>query len=517
MGSSPKVMHSGKLQARKTSFLSILFDSVVIVMSFSVSLFLRRQFPNYLMEPWKFLLLLPYVVLLRTLVMSFFEHYRISSLSLQLHDIWSLFIHNVIPSVFFLLFRLFSPIRMLRIPFSMILTEYFFTVCGMIIVRYLVLKLGKEKRLLSSAQRRKQAVILTSSTGDLKGLDLEDISARHFLEVTGILTGDAMEWNTDYSGIRILGGFRLFEELAMSNDRLQVAVIFGWIEADSRWDLMRISHKWGIDLRRYTEDRILEIGLVDLFSRNPDDFSTVPEEITEYLDGKTIAVRGSESIISQSMALGRSEAEGNPVLLASEFSSSTEVLERLSPEIYIDLKCQSLVNRGYIDENLYRSFFNELTDMDGNFENFPFLQRYIAVVPIPRKSCPGIDKATSVSKNISILFTEGVLQNVPGSLPLDTFALWDTPQSIAGFIFRVCNLSRYGHRLFYACSEHARRIEDLIPFSKFPTLQTGVKEAIDSPTASVRTQLFSRPLKATSFYGLYTLGQEIHRSGDPHI
>ena len=148
-------MHKGKLYARKTNFLIILLDSTIVVLSFCLSLLLRKQFPRYLMEPWQFLLLLPYVVLIRTLILSFFEHYRTSLHTLQLQDIWSLFIHNLIPSSVFVIFRLLSPVRMLRIPFSMILTEYFFTLCGMIVIRFIFLRLSKRKRPSDTARRKK--------------------------------------------------------------------------------------------------------------------------------------------------------------------------------------------------------------------------------------------------------------------------------------------------------------------------------------------------------------------------
>lgn len=204
--------------------LVVVADVISILVSITLALLIRAQFRGFMVTELTIFIISPWLLLLRILGHVFFGHYSISPATLRPTDIADLMLHNIPVSVLLIVLRVGTPVQMLHFPFSVIGMEYVFSSFAFVTTRLLFNRLASDRS--SPAIGHRLRVILWAEPVELleSGM-LEMLRQRKDIILRGILTPNAIRWDTELRGVRIEGDERALPELLSADDTISSVCI----------------------------------------------------------------------------------------------------------------------------------------------------------------------------------------------------------------------------------------------------------------------------------------------------
>ena len=221
-------MNSQQKQFKRTRVYVLVLDCILIFLSVLSSWTIRSKLPSFFFNIERLYVIIPYVICIRIIINSFFEHYSLSFFNLNVRDIRAVFWHNILPSLIFAVIRLASPIAFIKMSFSMIFSEYVITVTGMVLIRLLISSQSSRRTKASSAGKTRSAVIVGNLSTIAKEINLEILEEKCNLSIYAILTQNTIDWNTDFKGIRVFGGYDTMGSLVSESQHISVVLICGY-------------------------------------------------------------------------------------------------------------------------------------------------------------------------------------------------------------------------------------------------------------------------------------------------
>lgn len=202
-----------------------VMDLAISAASLGLALAIRANFQAFLVGTTEIALFAPFIVIARPATMYLFEHYSYSPSIWHSRDVLSIFAHNTAPTAILLLLRVISPIPALRLPFSVILMEYAFSVSLMVLAR--AARAGVIHKPGAHSQYRPR-IALYGEIQDIRSSGILDALLESGAAiVVAILTPNPLHWDTDVAGIRVLGDERALHHALQSDDSLSTIVIVG--------------------------------------------------------------------------------------------------------------------------------------------------------------------------------------------------------------------------------------------------------------------------------------------------
>ena len=199
--------------------LMMIADLITVTISLSLAYFVRAQFSFFLMDTQDLFRILPWIIGLRLGTNFFFEHYSNSLIRLDTRDLNTLLRHCLVPTIFMLFVRYFTPFQILKMPISMIGLEYSFSVLGFVssrlIMQNLFLKQAKIK-----ASYHVRILIYGEVQHIIEKLNLDAMMVKYQCEIIGILTSNAMHWQKEVQHVRILGDESFLPEILTADNQI---------------------------------------------------------------------------------------------------------------------------------------------------------------------------------------------------------------------------------------------------------------------------------------------------------
>jgi FlaA1/EpsC-like NDP-sugar epimerase len=197
-----------------------LIDLIVFALSLFAAYLIRFEgaIPGEFMG--QIAVLLPYIVIARSVSFQAFSVYKIVWRYISIHDIWRI-LKGILPvTALLVLARYFAPERlaMLRIPISVISLEFLLVIlgaAGVRIVRRVSLEIQKREDLTRWRNGASKRILLIGA-GDAGNMVAKELSQRTDLgmEVEGFVDDDSTKFNAVIQGVRVLGNTAQIPEIA---------------------------------------------------------------------------------------------------------------------------------------------------------------------------------------------------------------------------------------------------------------------------------------------------------------
>ncbi len=470
----------------------IIIDALVISVSLISAFIIRSRFSFFLFSDLQLTLTLPYVILLRILTNIFFEHYSKSSMNYHVSDIISLYFHHAIPSIVFLFIRFASPLLMFKMPISMIFAEYFFTVTWMVLTR-LFYQSHYKKKYQSNSRRQYQSFLLLNEITEKMNNNIDNIINRYNLEIIGILAPSHLLWNTDFRGIRIMGGYDLLKDVVKCYSGNIYVIIDDRIPFHKRYKLYSDCYEIGLSILYYREHDILFPTDSLLTNKNHNIVDLLSQEIISEFADTSFFIRGDRTALGD-IFIKRSIKEN---ILKPE-NILKEKQDNKTNSVILDLRFndKSYTNELYEDDLFY--LINKMIpDRD---TEIPLLILF-PVAFILKKGIHLDIFEYIASSNISILFIEtihGVWKNEDINGPFI-----DYPEIIISTIYKLFHiLKTKKNGIYYFRSTEAINIEELYKIHKTFVFGKSIDENYKSEEKN-KIDLILR-LLPTVYNGLYS-------------
>lgn len=497
---------------KRTRSLVIFGDILLIVVSIFIAWLIRSRFSFFLYKLENFLMSLPYVLLLRILANVLFEHYSLSFRNLYLSDLTGIFRSNLIPSAVFLAIRFLSPDERLRLPISMIFTEYLMTSTGMGLIR-LVLHHAATRGGSRPFGERKALLV-----GDIEEIQSRvepaALGRRYRMTIEGILTRNRMHWNTEHRGIRVLGGLETLKTALDAVDLGAVLVCDGYLRFDERIDLLASCAERDRPVFLLRDGALRPVHLQDIARRMPPDVLPVPEPILNAMRGRSMLLIGRESAVCRplqaaaergGMRVGTASAAGMPPAKTAggeRWDYAIDLTAAVWSESHPGLACP----------------------LEAVKEKQAMLARFLgggggrgsvllSVAPVPAADGGPIEEARHLPG--AVLLTGGIvpaLAQVPASV-FESWDFWEQPEEVAGFVFKALALAGSENATFFCRSAHAmapREMKRLARLGWFPwSIGAGAdaeERGGEEPPADPAPPFW----KPTEYYGLFIAEERTH-------
>jgi len=294
-------------------------DLIVFALSLFAAYFIRFEgaIPGEFIR--QIAVLLPYVIIARSISFQAFSVYKIVWRYISIHDVRRI-LKGILPvTALLILARYFAPQRltMLRIPISVITLEFLLILLGtsgIRMVRRITMEIAQRESL---TRRRNGAVkrVLLIGAGDAGNMVAKELSQRTDLgmEVEGFVDDDPKKFNAVIQGIRVLGSTAQIPEIArrMKIDEAIITIV----NASSREirRIVELCESAGVNkvkivpgLFEMLDDRvkitkIREVNIDDLLGRNVVDIETHHPDVEKHYRGKRILVTGAGGSIGSEL------------------------------------------------------------------------------------------------------------------------------------------------------------------------------------------------------------------------
>jgi len=324
--------------------MQILIDISIFCLAYLMSFFIRFEGLPSGSSLKQMLVLLPFVVLARTLCFALFSVYLIIWRFISVHDISTILKAVLAPTMIMIIGRLVLPdsLTLFRVPISIISMEFMFIMIGTLGVRILwrlyteELKRGRLKDKASSVQHTKALLIGAGMAGNMVARELiqrTDLG----VDIVGFIDDDPKQRRKQVQGIRVLGNTA--EIPAISRKLGAQEAIITIVNASSK-EILRISDLcteaslkvrivpglFELLDRRITITKVREINIEDLLGRSAIQLEKDIDQVSGVYRGKRILVTGAGGSIGselcrQLMAMGPREL----VLLDKDENSIFEI------------------------------------------------------------------------------------------------------------------------------------------------------------------------------------------------
>lgn len=203
----------------RSSKIAFLLDAVAVTLSLSIAIGVRLQFKGFFFVLSTTTALFPITLLLRILSLFLFDSYAMSFTTFLNKDLQRIILINLLPSFLLLILRLVSPIVNLRMPISIIIIEYIATTLGFILVRTFL-----HSRLVArtKAVGHRKKILLWGEVADIREsiAKMRESSELNRQDLIGILSPNALYWQTEHFGLRVYGNETILKELVAADDRM---------------------------------------------------------------------------------------------------------------------------------------------------------------------------------------------------------------------------------------------------------------------------------------------------------
>ena len=295
-----------------------LIDLIVFALSLFAAYYIRFEgaIPGEFIR--QIAVLMPYVIIARSISFQAFSVYKIVWRYVSIHDVWRI-LKGILPvTALLILARYFAPQRlaMLRIPISVITLEFLLILLGtsgIRMVRRITMEIAQRESL---TRRRNGAVkrVLLIGAGDAGNMVAKELSQRTDLgmEVEGFVDDDPKKFNAVIQGIRVLGSTAQIPEIAR---RMKIDEAIITITNASSREIRRIVEMCegaGVKVKivpglfemlddRVKITKIREVNIDDLLGRNVVDIETHHPDVEKHYRGKRILVPGAGGSIGSEL------------------------------------------------------------------------------------------------------------------------------------------------------------------------------------------------------------------------
>ena len=296
-----------------------IIDLLIFALSLFAASFIRFEGAIPRTFFWELVILLPYIVIARSVSFYIFSVYRIVWRYVSIRDVLRI-LEAVLPvTVSLILARYLSPDRlaMLRLPVSVIVLEFLLVLLGTAGVR-MIRRLTVETTQRGSMTRRRNGAatrrVLLIGAGDAGNMAARELGQRTDLglEVAGFIDDDPAKRDGAIQGVPILGSTESIPEIAA---RLGIDEAIITIANASSQDIRRIVDLCkgaGIKVRivpglfemlddRIKITRVREINIDDLLGRNVVHIKTHLPDVEKQYRGKRILVTGAGGSIGSEL------------------------------------------------------------------------------------------------------------------------------------------------------------------------------------------------------------------------
>jgi len=295
-----------------------LIDLIVFALSLFAAYYIRFEgaIPGEFIR--QIAVLMPYVIIARSISFQAFSVYKIVWRYISIHDVRRI-LKGILPvTALLILARYFAPQRlaMLRIPISVITLEFLLILLGTSGIR-MVRRITMEMTQRDDLTRRRNGAVkrvLLIGAGDAGNMVAKELSQRTDLgmEVAGFVDDDPAKFNAVIQGVRILGSTAQIPEIVK---RLKIdEAIISIANASSR-EIRRIVELCeGADIKvkivpglfemlddKVKITKIREVNIDDLLGRNVVDIETHHPDVEKSYRGKRILVTGAGGSIGSEL------------------------------------------------------------------------------------------------------------------------------------------------------------------------------------------------------------------------
>ncbi len=414
------------------------------------------------------------------------------------------------PSLIFIMLRFFSPINDMKMPLSIIFSEYVITFSGMILARLFVVRINHSLLKKKGGGHIRKAVILGDTNAIGNHLEIKTFQEDHNVEVVGILSGSTLEWNTDFDGIRVFGGYQLLEELSAANESLSTVIVAGYLDREERIHLAEKCKALALELLDIRDSGVRRWGVSDLLGDFPAGVDLIPQEVKDYLQNKKLLVFGEESAAKANLRRICTGSHVSELKVESVFKDQYAALRDTAPDIVIDLFYLVHAEHDLLSDELYDRCSDYLDVAEKNLQTLNLPCTYLFVLPYQS----GRDLESLLDRRIVSVLTGGMLTErlTTSAESLCLFEHWDHIEHMLSFIFKAIYMAGHQGGVYYAKSQDAINTTDLKALLCVSENQPGKKElgsvaiTVDDPVAHRLTK--DHDLCSTSFYGMYQLAKK---------
>jgi FlaA1/EpsC-like NDP-sugar epimerase len=262
--------------------------------------------------------LLPYVIIARSISFQAFSVYKIVWRYISIHDVRRI-LKGILPvTALLILARYFAPQRlaMLRIPISVITLEFLLILLGtsgIRMVRRITMEITQRESL---TRRRNGAVkrVLLIGAGDAGNMVAKELSQRTDLgmEVEGFVDDDPKKFNGVIQGIKILGSTAQIPEIARRMKIDEAIITIANTASREIRRIVELCESAGVKVKivpglfemlddRVKITKIREVNIDDLLGRNVVDIETHHPDVEKSYRGKRILVTGAGGSIGSEL------------------------------------------------------------------------------------------------------------------------------------------------------------------------------------------------------------------------
>jgi len=301
-----------------SKFSQGIIDLIVFALSLFAAYFIRFEgaIPGEFMR--QMAVLLPYVVIARSISFQAFSIYKIVWRYISIHDVRRI-LKGILPvTALLILARYFAPQRltMLRIPISVITLEFlliFLGTSGIRMVRRITTELAHRENLT----RRRNGVVkrvLLIGAGDAGNMVAKELSQRTDLgmEVEGFIDDDPKKFNSVIQGVRIFGSTAQIPEVAKQLKIDEAIITIANASSREIRRIVELCKGAGIKVKivpglfemlddKVKITKIREVNIDDLLGRSVVDIETHHPDVEKSYRGKRILVTGAGGSIGSEL------------------------------------------------------------------------------------------------------------------------------------------------------------------------------------------------------------------------
>jgi len=229
--------------------LLILFDFLIVLVSLCLSYIIRAQFSILIFDFLYASVLFPIIIILRLGANYFFDHYNRSILTLSNREMMKIVKHNLVPTIVILLLRLLSPLKILRMPVSMIFMEFLFTNFGFIFIRLI-----RHQRMVKNPSFTpgycRRVLFLAENLECFEEGFISAFNEKNRCKIVGVLTVNPVFWDEEVDGILVYGDEKKIPDLVAENDMISTICISGRNDVSrTRINaILRYGHSFNLDM-----------------------------------------------------------------------------------------------------------------------------------------------------------------------------------------------------------------------------------------------------------------------------
>ena len=262
--------------------------------------------------------LLPYIIIARSLSFQAFSVYRIAWRYISIHDAFRIFKAILPVTALLVLVRYLapSPLALLRIPISIIALEFLLVTlgtAGIRMVRRVLVEMAQRDTLTRRRAGTAKRVLLVGA-GDAGNMVAKELGLRTDLglEVAGFVDDNPNKVDSVIQGIRILGGTAQIPEIVRQANIDEVIITI--VNASSREirRIVELCEEAGVKVRivpglfemlddRVKITKVREINIDDLLGRSVVDIEAHQPDVEKHYRGKRILVTGAGGSIGSEL------------------------------------------------------------------------------------------------------------------------------------------------------------------------------------------------------------------------